>query len=576
MPAQGATTGRLLDWQVMSFGRLILTPPKGPHQEFSLSKSSITIGRSTTADIVLMDSKTSRNHVRLDCSEDGCTAVDLGSANGTQVNGAKIARATLKPGDVILIGGSTLRFEPSADADYEMTRVETEQELETVLLQEALEVVVEETAAASVTVHVPGRTWDVPLSSEELTIGRDFRHPIWIDSDKVSRNHARIERRGDSFVIRDLGSRNGTWCGDKAITEYTLRQGDTIGIGPAWLTFKGAFAQEELTVVETLTGSDWSRRPIVFIPGFGGSNLWRGNEKVWPNVRRLFLDLDMFRITEKNHEALEARGLVDDVVVIPNLLKLDQYGKLIEYLEEAFGYESGNDLMEFAYDFRHDVRHAAKQLAAALDGWRVKPPITLICHSLGCLVARYYVERLGGKAKVGRLILMGGPNSGVPKAALALLQGPHSLPFGLLDDKLRNTLSTFISTYQTLPTVECLTDQAGRTIHALDDDSWLPAAQRRLLHAAKEFRTELGTRSSVPTVCIFGYGIKTITKVQLERDAQGLVRKADACVEPAGDSTIPEFSPLVEGAEIHPVRQYHGALFSDSDVKMRLKLELTR
>ncbi len=33
---------------------------------------------------------------------------------------------------------------------------------------------------------------------------------------------------------------------------------------------------------------------------------------------------------------------------------------------------------------------------------------------------------------------------------------------------------------------------------------------------------------------------------------------------------------MLEGSEIHPVQQYHGSLFVDNDVKMRLKLELTR
>jgi hypothetical protein len=46
--------------------------------------------------------------------------------------------------------------------------------------------------------------------------------------------------------------------------------------------------------------------------------------------------------------------------------------------------------------------------------------------------------------------------------------------------------------------------------------------------------------------------------------------------ELAGDSTIPEHSAVLPGSEIHPVQQYHGSLFVDNDVKMRLKLELTR
>ena len=39
---------------------------------------------------------------------------------------------------------------------------------------------------------------------------------------------------------------------------------------------------------------------------------------------------------------------------------------------------------------------------------------------------------------------------------------------------------------------------------------------------------------------------------------------------------IPETSAVLERAEIHPVQQHHGSLYADNDVKMRLKLELTR
>jgi hypothetical protein len=46
--------------------------------------------------------------------------------------------------------------------------------------------------------------------------------------------------------------------------------------------------------------------------------------------------------------------------------------------------------------------------------------------------------------------------------------------------------------------------------------------------------------------------------------------------EDGGDSTVPESSATLEGTEIHPIRQYHGTLHVDNDVRKRLKIELTR
>jgi hypothetical protein len=130
--------------------------------------------------------------------------------------------------------------------------------------------------------------------------------------------------------------------------------------------------------------------------------------------------------------------------------------------------------------------------------------------------------------------------------------------------------------YQLLPTYLCASDHLGQPIRVLEDDSWLPETVRPLVRDAHRFRQELGTHSSVPTVSIFGYGIKTLTSVTGQRNDAGLWQKLQLAVEPRGDDLIPEHSAVLEGSEIHPVLQHHGALYVDNDVKMRLKLELTR
>jgi pimeloyl-ACP methyl ester carboxylesterase len=313
-------------------------------------------------------------------------------------------------------------------------------------------------------------------------------------------------------------------------------------------------------------------KPIVFVPGLMGSELYKGSERVWPNVRYLFSRPDMYRLPE--FEPLEAREIVKEVVIVPNLVKLEQYRQLGDYLEEGFGYEREHNLIEFAYDWRQDVRESAKKLAQTIDNWKVTPPITIIAHSLGCLVSRYYIECLNGKDKVGRLILLGGPHYGVPHAITSLHTGRNILPFGMLGDRLREILITFPSAYQILPTYACVNDQTGKYINLLEDEEWLPEPQRPLLRIAREFRRELGEKSSVPAVSIFGYGIKTVTDMSVTRDINGEWQSANLTVNERGDNRIPEFSGVLPNSEIHPVQQHHGALWIDNDVKMRLKLEL--
>jgi pimeloyl-ACP methyl ester carboxylesterase len=363
--------------------------------------------------------------------------------------------------------------------------------------------------------------------------------------------------------------------GEERIDQHHLKDGDTLQVGEANLVFKSGFKTSQLTMIKDPSATKpLGLKPIVFVPGLMGSELWKGNELVWPNVRYLFTRPDMFRLPE--FEPLEAREIVKEVVIVPNLIKLEQYKRLGDYLEEGFGYERGDNLIEFAYDWRQDIREAAKKLALTVESWNVTPPITIIAHSLGCLVSRYYVECLNGKDKVGRLILLGGPHAGVPHAITSLHTGPDLLPFGLLGERLREVLITFPSMYQILPTYACVSDQTGRYINLLEDEEWLPDFQRPLLRLARDFRRELGHKSSVPSISVFGYGIKTVTKISVQRDIDGAWQSAELTVDESGDNRIPECSSVLPGSEIHPVQQHHGALWVDNDVKMRLKLELSR
>lgn len=94
---------------------LLLTGPQaGRRLEV---QGEVTIGRSPSCTIALEDAKVSRKHVEL-IVEDGQARVrDLGSRNGTQVNGEKLeAESTLLPGDRLQVGDSTIVFEPSARA----------------------------------------------------------------------------------------------------------------------------------------------------------------------------------------------------------------------------------------------------------------------------------------------------------------------------------------------------------------------------------------------------------------------------------------------------------------------------
>jgi len=73
----------------------------------------ISIGRQSTCDVTISDPNVSRRHAEIHPDADRYVLVDLGSTNGTRVNGGRIAEHELADGDELSFGGTTLVFEES-------------------------------------------------------------------------------------------------------------------------------------------------------------------------------------------------------------------------------------------------------------------------------------------------------------------------------------------------------------------------------------------------------------------------------------------------------------------------------
>lgn len=71
---------------------------------------SLQIGRSSRCDIVLTDDTVSRRHAEIALRGGLCVVRDLGSCNGTFVNGRPVTRARLRPGDELQLGETVLRL----------------------------------------------------------------------------------------------------------------------------------------------------------------------------------------------------------------------------------------------------------------------------------------------------------------------------------------------------------------------------------------------------------------------------------------------------------------------------------
>jgi hypothetical protein len=101
--------------------QLVMRSGPNPQKAYDLSLATLTIGRDLTNDIVINDSEVSRKHARLTAQAGSFLLEDLGSTNGTFVNGQRLLGPhLLRPGELILVGENVsfsfeeLAFDPDA------------------------------------------------------------------------------------------------------------------------------------------------------------------------------------------------------------------------------------------------------------------------------------------------------------------------------------------------------------------------------------------------------------------------------------------------------------------------------
>jgi triacylglycerol esterase/lipase EstA (alpha/beta hydrolase family) len=132
----------------------------------------------------------------------------------------------------------------------------------------------------------------------------------------------------------------------------------------------------------------------------------------------------------------------------------------------------------FPYDWRRSIIESAAALAETagdhLERWRRHAKgsgdaqLSLVCHSMGGLVARYYAEVLGDRARIRQIITLGTPFGGSVKA-LRLLTDGKVLKAGLLSDKLRRLARDLPGVHDLLPSYAALATDDGSRKPTVED-----------------------------------------------------------------------------------------------------------
>ncbi len=225
--------------------RLVVQHPDGKSEEHELTRE-LSIGRGETNDLILTEGGVSRRHARVSVDGDEVLVEDAASSNGTFVDGEKIDGPTvLRPGAQLVIGAYTLSVAANGRAGSALAVRRPAAALAKRPAPKAKPV-----AAAAPEVMLRGLTgpWANQLFpvTDRLVIGRGGAVEILIEDESVSRRHAEVTKSGDGYVVRDLGSANGTLLNGEPLTgeKVALQPGDVLQVGVVELVLEQEEAPE--------------------------------------------------------------------------------------------------------------------------------------------------------------------------------------------------------------------------------------------------------------------------------------------------------------------------------------------
>ena len=345
---------------------------------------------------------------------------------------------------------------------------------------------------------------------------------------------------------------------------------------------------------------------VVVVPGILGSTLQRDGRDVWApsgagvlgalrtfgrSVTSLTLPPDLGDEHPDDH--VSPGRLMPDLHIVPGLWTHNLgYDRLLSWLRSRFHVIEPDprnpdlipNVLTFPYDWRLSNRFNAKRMRElvepALERWRdqggdcADAKLVFVCHSMGGLVARWYVSQLGGDEVTRRLITFGTPFRGSVNALDQLVNGVEK-GWGPFKLDLTTMLRSLVSVYQLLPEYECIELPDGGL--AKTTEVALPGLASASVADGMHFHETMNsvTESGVLIYPFVGYGQPTATTAALrggvivpigtfEREDQG------------GDGTVPRLSAAPKALEfddpsISPVAEQHGTLQHNAHVFDRLE-----
>lgn len=216
----------------------------GAKRSYRLDQERITMGRDRSNYIVLEGAMISRRHAEILCEGPTFFIRDLKSNNGTLLNEIKLSpqeKTLLRTDDRIQIEEYDLHFHiPTGHEAADIHEITDTDLLEVKMVKKLLKAMDRENAPSLEVIEGPlaGRRFVLEEKNQTVIVGRDPACEFSVESEVLSRKHARIEKRFESITLQDLKSKNGTYVNREKITEKRLQDGDILHLGTVAVVFR--------------------------------------------------------------------------------------------------------------------------------------------------------------------------------------------------------------------------------------------------------------------------------------------------------------------------------------------------
>jgi pimeloyl-ACP methyl ester carboxylesterase len=315
-----------------------------------------------------------------------------------------------------------------------------------------------------------------------------------------------------------------------------------------------------------------------------GSELRLNGALIWPGpAHSLFLAYQM--MNELLRPDLVATGIIRSFSISR------QYVDLVEDLELCDFREGDETLLLCPYDWRKSITLAAAVLAGKIDhalAVHSDPEISLIAHSMGGMVSRYYLEsgdfdQRPGFGSVRRLITLGTPHRGAPIALTAPLGLEKRLFLSAAQVKQLVNDERYPGLYELLPPRgEPFVWDSKPDAEFTQMDIYEPGIATTLglnaasLAAAQKFHAKLDLARRPSHVRYFfftGSSQATLATVNL-RKVGNTLRPERVVRDNGGDGTVPLWSSGLNGVQNQAVGGEHGTIYKDRELRRTLAILL--